>query len=271
MTRSDQRATLPSAALPVPRFVGFRTVLALILREMNSTYGRSPGGYAWAVIEPIGAILTLSIGFSMVMRNPSLGTSFLLYYATGYLPFGMWGSSQTKSSSAIQYSRPMLAYPRVTWIDAILSRFLLNVLTETVVLCLVIGGIVLFESTGAELDILPVLEALSLAALIGLGVGLLNSVLGAYFTIWPQIWGIFSRPLFLASGIFFLYEHLPPIAQAILWWNPLLHITGIFRTGFYPTYNPDYVSHVFVWALTLSLLALGLVLMRAHHKTVLER
>lgn len=35
-------------------FATFRTVMAMVLREMTATYGRTPGGYIWAIIEPVG-------------------------------------------------------------------------------------------------------------------------------------------------------------------------------------------------------------------------
>ena len=44
------------------RFATPRTILALMLREMSARYGRSPGGYLWALLEPLGAILILSSG-----------------------------------------------------------------------------------------------------------------------------------------------------------------------------------------------------------------
>ena len=45
---------------PNRRFASLRAIGALILREMATTYGRSPGGYAWALIEPVvgTAVLT---------------------------------------------------------------------------------------------------------------------------------------------------------------------------------------------------------------------
>ncbi|WP_311200115.1 hypothetical protein [Phaeobacter inhibens] len=55
-----------------------RTVAALVLREMSTRYGRTPGGYLWGILEPLAAILFLSLGFSLVIRTPSLGTSFPL-------------------------------------------------------------------------------------------------------------------------------------------------------------------------------------------------
>jgi hypothetical protein len=54
-----------------PRFLAsFRTITALILREMATTYGRSPGGYLWAVLEPVAGVALLSLVFSLALRNP---------------------------------------------------------------------------------------------------------------------------------------------------------------------------------------------------------
>ncbi|MEL6475009.1 MAG: sugar ABC transporter permease, partial [Pseudomonadota bacterium] len=32
------------------RFASLRSIIALMLREMATSYGRSPGGYLWAVL-----------------------------------------------------------------------------------------------------------------------------------------------------------------------------------------------------------------------------
>ena len=247
-----------------------RTIGALILREMGSTYGRSPGGYVWALLEPIGMILLLSMAFSLLLRSPSLGTSFLLFYATGFLPFQIYQKLENKVNGALNYSKSLLAYPRVTWLDAILARAILNFLTMAMVFFLVITGVLLTIDSRTIIDVVPIVTALAMMVLLGFGAGLMNGVLKGLFPVWKQIWGIASRPLFIASGLFFIYEDLPPIAQDILWWNPLFHGTGLARTGFYPTYDASYVSLPYCFGFGLVLTALGLLLMRSHYKRVLE-
>lgn len=247
-----------------------RTVSALILREMGSTYGRSPGGYIWAVLEPIGMILVLSIAFSLLLRSPSLGTSFLLFYSTGFLPFRVYQDIESKVGAALNYSKPLLAYPRVLWIDAVLARFILNFLTMTLVFLLLSTGILMSIESRTVIDVGPIALGIVLMAFLGLGAGLMNGVLKGLFPIWKQIWTIISRPLFIASGVIFIYEDLPPVAQNVLWWNPMFHGTGIVRTGYYPTYEADYVSLPFSFGVAFALIALGLLLTRAHYKKVLE-
>ena len=246
-----------------------RTITALILREMSATFGQSPGGYIWAIVQPIGMIGILSIGFSLLLRSPSLGTSFLLFYATGFLPFDMYTTLAQKISSALKYSSPLLTYPRVTWLDAILGRFVLNVLTLLTVSCVVIVAIAVFVDSRTVLDLRYIALGFGLAATLGLGVGIMNCLLIGLFPVWAIVWSVLTRPMFIASGVLFLYEDLPSGAQAILWWNPVLHATGLMRKGFYSTYNGSYISLQYSFGVAMLMIAVGLLFMRSNHQRIL--
>lgn len=265
------RPELPQPSLKPPSFGPFRTIAALILREMESTYGRSPGGYIWAIVQPVGMILLLSMAFAMLVRSPALGTSFIFFFATGFLPFSIYTATATKVAGGINYSRPLLAYPSVTWIDAILARFILSFLTSVTLFCIVISGIMMLVETRATVSLVPILLSIFMAGTIGFGVGLMNCLLAGLFPVWRMIWAILTRPLFLASGVLLLYDPLPPHVQNILWWNPLIHVTGLMRTAFFPTYQGTYISLTYGFGCGLILIALGLIFLRAHYKTVLEQ
>lgn len=247
-----------------------RTIMALILREMSTRYGRTPGGYIWAVLEPMGMILILSFGFSLMMRSPSLGTSFILFYATGYLPFNLYQSSSAMVSRAVLFSKALLQYPAVTWIDAILARFLLNTLTAVLVGYILLAAILSVVDTRVIIDFGPILAAAAMAALLGLGIGTLNCVLMGMVPTWDVVWSILTRPLFLGSAVIYIMEDLPRSVQNILWYNPLTHITGLMRSGFFPTYNPDYVSPVYVVGIALCALVLGIILMQRYHLDIIN-
>jgi capsular polysaccharide transport system permease protein len=251
-------------------FATWRSVMALILREMSTRYGQNPGGYIWAVLEPLGAIVVLSLAFSLMMRSPSLGNSFILFYATGYLPFSLYQTLSNNIARAISFSKALLFYPSVTWVDAILARFLLNALTGLLVAYLLLTGILMVIDTRVVLDLAPMVLAMGLTMLLGLGIGTLNCALGGIFPTWDLIWSIATRPLFIASGIFFTMEDLPRSVQDILWYNPLIHITGIMRRGFFPMYSPQYVSVLYVLAIALVTLVLGLILLGHHHQDILN-
>jgi len=249
----------------------FRAISALILREMATKYGRSPGGYAWALLEPLGFIIVLGFGFSLLVRTPPLGTSFLLFFATGILPFTMYSNLSAAIGRAINFSRSLLFYPAATWLDAVLARFILGTLTDVFVMFILYTGLLIVTGTRTVLDIGPMIQALALTAMLGLGMGLVNCVLFGLFDIWMQIWGILMRPLLLVSGVLFLYDGMPSTLQDILWYNPLMHITGLMRSGFYSNYSADYVSFAYVTSVSTILIFLGVVLMGRYHAVILNR
>lgn len=268
---SPLSAVSAAPSLKPPRFRTLRTVGALMLREMGSTYGQSPGGYIWAFLSPLGAIGVMSFAFSVMINAPSLGTSFMLFYATGFLPFDMFTQLSGKIGMSLRYSRPLLAYPGVTWLDAVIARFVLNTLTLATVFAIVIFAILAVVDTQSTIDITPIVVGLTMAALQGLGVGMVNCVLVGYFPVWERIWSIITRPLFIASGVFFLYDHLPPKVQAILWWNPLTHAVSWVRTGFYPTYHASFVSLTYGFGSALVLILIGMIFLRQGYRQVIKR
>ena len=255
----------------IPPLTPLRSIMALMLREMGSTYGQSPGGYVWAIIQPIGIILVLAVGFGLLIRAPALGTSFVMFYATGYLTYDIYNQLMRKILGALKYSKAMLAYPRVIWLDAILARFFLNFLTLVTVFCIVIAGLLIFIKTRSIISFEPIIEGIAIAAAFGLGVGMVNCLLIGLFPVWDIVWKILTRPMFIASGVLFIFEDMPPLAQSILWWNPIMHATGLVRQGFYANYHASYVSLGYSFGISLLLITTGLLFLQAYHKKILTR
>lgn len=248
-----------------------RAVSALMLREMASTYGRTPGGYAWAILEPVAGIALLSLVFAAAFRAPPVGISFPMFYASGMLPFMMFSDLHGKIALSLLFSKQLLAYPSVTFVDAIVARLLLNLMTALLVAYLILGGCMMIFETRVDPDLPVIIEGFALSALLALGVGCLNCYLFTRFNLMQRAWSILMRPMFLLSGVVFLYEAIPPAFADYLWYNPLIHVVGIVRKGFYPGYNASYVSPVYVMVVSLICMALGLVMLRRHHRDMLHR
>lgn len=248
-----------------------RTIGALILREMSTVYGKNPGGYLWAIVEPLGGILIMALGFSLLLRSPSLGSSFILFYASGFVPFLFYQDIARVTAFSLSYSKALLRYPVVSWIDAVLARVILYTLTGTVVAAIIMSCLLIYLEHNAALHLEYLVLAYLGALLMGTGVGLINCVLFGVWPIWQTIWGIVVRPLFLASGVLFIWEDLPTFAQDILWYNPLFHLTTTFRQGIYPTYSPQFVSLPLLFGSGIVLTAFGLLLLKRFHLQVLEK
>lgn len=253
------------------RFATMRTITALILREMASTYGRSPGGYVWAILEPALGIALLTLIFSIGFRTPKLGDNFAIFYATGLLPFSLFTTVSNVVAQSVNYSRALLSYPRVTYVDAILARLILCVLTQLLVSFLIIAFIRTIWDTRTVLGLDRTLIAYSLTILLGLGIGLLNCFLFTMYPIWQQAWSILMRPLFLLSGIIILFETVPEPYSTFLWYNPVIHLVSENRASFYLQYEAAWVSYTYVIGVALICGLAGLILLHRFHRDMFER
>lgn len=256
--------------LKARKYKSLRTIAALVLREMGATYGKSPGGYFWAVAEPVAAIAVLSIAFQLVFRSPSLGTNFPLFFATGFLPFTLANDIGIKASRTIQVSKQLLFYPPVTIFDAIVARILLSLVTNLTISIIVLVALHIIFDLHSLLQVDAIGLSLAMALSLGAGIGILNCYLMNAFALWEQVWGIVTRPLFLASGVIFLFDTLPDTVHDILWFNPFVHVIGVMRVGFYSTYDAAYASPVYVFAVSWCAIALGLLLLKRHARKLIH-
>lgn len=252
-------------------FLGFwRAIGALVIREMITRYGRSWGGYIWAVLEPLGVILVLSLAFSQVVNTPAIGNSFVLFYATGYVPFHFFLETATNTGNSVAVNRSLLQLPLVTALDVVLSRFLLSLLTLVLVAVIIFSAMLLIIEDEVRLALGQLGLAMGAGAIFGLGVGSVNAVVFEFVPAWRNIWGIISRPLFLISGVFFTLEDLPEGIQRYLIWNPLIHVVGEARKGFYPNYDGEYVVIGFPLLAGAFLFAIGGGLLIRHRSRFAE-
>jgi capsular polysaccharide transport system permease protein len=251
-------------------FPSLRTITALVLREMATTYGRSPGGYIWTILEPVAGIALLTLAFSFTFIDPPVGSNFAMFYATGMVPFVAYLDMSAKIASSIQFSRPLLTYPRVTFADALIGRFITNGLTQLLAAYIIFSGMLLVFDTRTSPDVPQIALAMLMMAMLALGIGTMNCFLMSIYPIWQKIWAILNRPLFIISCIFFVFEGVPEPMRSILWYNPLVHIVGQMRHGFYPSYDAVYVSPFYVFSLSFVSLALGLLFLRRYHRDILN-
>lgn len=79
-----------------------------------------------------------------------------------------------------------------------------------------------------------------------------------------------TAPLFLVSGVIFMFEDMPPLGQQVFWYNPLTHLTGIMRDGFYPVYTPGNVPVLYLCVWIAVPMVIGLLPLPQFHRDLLN-
>mgnify|MGYP006272090295 CR=1 FL=1 len=268
----DGGSGLPPASSP-RSFRTPRTIVALLLREMQTSYGRNPGGYVWAILEPVAALalFTVVISTGLRVRTPSIGTNFPLFFATGLLVFQMVIQTAGNVAGSIRSSKPLLFYPGVKYTDAIIARFLMISITHIMVFVIIMTGIHVVFDLATIRNEAAIVGAIVMALLVGLGIGTLNCFLFSVWAPWTSTWRILTRPLLIISTVIFALEDVDSEFHVYLLWNPIVHVIGLMRRGFYATYDAPWVSPVYVMSVALVTLTLGLIFLHRFHRGILNR
>ncbi|WFU50235.1 ABC transporter permease [Sinorhizobium terangae] len=247
-----------------------RVTAALIVREMATRYGSKPGGYLWAVFDPVAHVAMMTIIFQAFARTPALGLSFPLFFASGYLPFTFYQRMCSFMAGTMKANKALLSYPVVSPFDAIVSRFILQFMTDALVSILILVAIIEFGGVSQPMNFAGMMEAVSAAAVLGLGIGTVNIVMFARMPIYEQIFGIINRPMFMVSGVFFLPDTLPEPFRDTLLYNPLVHIIMWFRSAIYTEYRADGLDKGYVIEFAVVCIVLGLMLLTTSMREIRE-
>lgn len=248
-----------------------RNTISLVLREMRSRFSEQRLSYAWALIEPLGWITVLSLLFMVAGRDiPPVGNSFVLFFATGLVPFNIYSQTAGAVLIAVEVNKPLLYFPVIKAIDTFVARALLEVFTNICVLIIIIAGYSFIYHGEMPDDWLNMIAPIALLAIIGFNTGVINCVIIAHFKEWSRIWAVISRPLFFLSGIFYTVDSFPPNVQAVLYWNPVLHCVEWLRSGYYKGYESQFVDPFFVSSLTIFGLFCALGMERIYRRKILE-
>lgn len=240
-----------------PVIVQVRVIVALVLRETRVTFGTAQLGYLWAIANPVFGVTILTMIFSLISRVPPIGSSFVLFFATGIIPYELYRKLTSSLMSVFDANRGLLAYPLVKETDVMIARFLLIFATYLLVLLLFFSGLIALDFAPLPSDPGSVLAATFATALLGLGVGSTNAVIKGLWKTWPQIEGILSRPMFFISGIFFIPTLFPPHIQFFLSWNPMLHSIEWFREAYYVGYQSQILDKGYLLMFALVFLFTG--------------
>jgi capsular polysaccharide transport system permease protein len=238
-----------------------RVIGALLLREILTRYGRHNIGFLWLFIEPM--MFSVGITILWTFMGMSKGTITAAGFAlTGYSSLVLWRNTVNKMASAASSNKGLLYHQRVKILDIVLARALLEFASVTTSLVFLT---IVFQQLG-----LMAMPVEPLTALMGwfflmwfvFGFGMIAAYLGAASELFDRVWHValyLTAPL---TGVFSMVAWLPPKAQSVLLWSPMVHAVEMLREGYFgPGINAMY-SVQYVVEVNAVLTVLGLLLVR---------
>ena len=228
----------------------WRVIYAIMLRDIRTRFGHTKLGYFWAIMEPITHLMTLGTVFYAVNHAPPpVGENLFLFYITGLVPFLMFSHISHDVMSASEANNAMLQLPIVQRTDIMVAHALRQFATELCVGIVIFSIAGLLGQRGVPADPLTALMAVTLLWLLAVGVGAFNLIIVEMFPSYETLYASLIRLMYLASGIYFSPIAMPDWVRDILAWNPILQGIELFRSGFFPQYEPHWldINYLLLW------------------------
>ena len=236
---------------------------ALFLREALDRLFDMRAAWLWLLMEPVMHIGFITFVFTALRMRTVGGIDVAIWIIVGMLAFFLFRRTGVQAMYAADSNKPLFAYRQVKPFDVAVVRAGLEGF-----LMLLVAAIILSVAALIGLDVLPgnPLQVFWVAAalwLLGLGYGLVTSVLMELVPETEHIFKILMMPLYLISGVIFPLSAIPQPYRDWLMLNPLAHGLELVRHGFSPYYHmvPG-VSGGYLLTWVVCSLLLGLLLYR---------
>ncbi len=236
---------------------------AMFIREALARTMADRMAWFWMLFEPIALIAMMIFVRTVIlgrMRHID-GAEFVPWMIVGMFGFFLVRENMMRPIGAIDANKGLFAYRQVKPIDPVLVRCYLEGLLKTFIFSLfIIAGVLL----GIDLVPSAPLEALFIwfsLWCLGLGAGLIFSVLGGLVPEFAKILRIISMPLLILSGVILPLNFLPRDLLVYVMWNPIVHGLESLRAAFFPLYRTvEGSSLIYMWYWILGMVTLGLML-----------
>jgi capsular polysaccharide transport system permease protein len=239
-----------------------RVIWALVLRELQTRYGRENIGFLWMVGEPIMFCAGVAVVWTMIRPAHEHGLPVTAFVITGYVPLTMWRHCIMRSLKAFEANGALLFHRQVTPLDIILARVLLEVV-GTLIAGAIVGGVaIVLGVMDPPKDVALLYLGLLLHALFSLASALLIASLSERSDILEKV---LSAAMYLSlplSGAFAMVSWLPESTRWIVLLSPSVQNLemirgGQFGTGSHPIYSITYavstIAIMLLWGISLTL------------------
>ena len=199
-------------------------------------------GYGWAIAIPVAWVLAITTFFHWIGRVSPIATDLPIFVATGMLPYLVFRQAVSALMQVCRNERHLLTFGPAEPEDLFLAASLAEMMNAALVAAAVLAILAITSSVPVPADPLRAVFGFALAWGLGASVGRFAAVASAISDTAHRLVPILLRPFFWISGIFFVAAELPGAVLGYLWWNPLLHVTEILRSGYFGTYDSAVAS-----------------------------
>jgi lipopolysaccharide transport system permease protein len=203
-------------------------IRVLVIRDLKIQYAQTFMGFAWAIIQPMVAVLIYSLFFYKIIGIQTGNVPYPLFVLTGILVWFNFTKIMNEAGAALASNRDLIKKVEFPKFSLLLVKIILSLIDVSITFIILIF-LMLYFKYPVSVNVLFFPLFLLLNQLVGLAVALWLSALTVrfrdFFHIIPFLisFGIWITPVFYPTTI------LPHQMEYILAFNPLATVAALYR------------------------------------------
>jgi len=252
--------------------ITFSVWRALVLREAVSRITSSRIALVWLFLEPIAHFAFMIMLMTLIRSRVIGGIDTSLWLIVGLMSFFMFKRVGAQTKNAIKTNAPLFSYRQVLPVDTILSRAFLEGALGIMITIILGIGVALFGVEISPDDPLMVMAAFFGLWLMGLGYGLVISVIAELLPEISKILDMVMTPIYMLSGVLLPIASVPMPYREWVLLNPLAHGVEASRLGVSGFYHavPE-LDLTYLYKFAVCLIFFGLLLQRRFRLTLVAK
>jgi lipopolysaccharide transport system permease protein len=204
-------------------------VWAWAARTLRARYQQSALGWLWAVLQPVATVAIFAVVFTRIVPVDTHGVPYILFSYAAVVPWTLLSASVTDMAMSLVQNMNLVSkiyFPR----EALPIATLLARLVDFAISFVLLGALVLIYQIPvslAGLVYLPLIIAIQLALILGLGIG--AAAINIFYRDVDPLLKLVMQIWFYASPILYPVTLVPEHWRRLYFLNPMAGILAAYR------------------------------------------
>jgi lipopolysaccharide transport system permease protein len=238
----------------------------LMMRDIQVLYKQAALGAAWAIIQPVFAVVVFTVVFGNFAKMPSDGIPYPIFAFAAVLPWTYFAEATRRSSTGLVDDADLVRkvyFPRLIIPLAKVTAPLLDFAIAFCVLLIMMA----FYGIMPSIKLLAVFPLILVAGALALAIGLLLGPINVRFRDVKHTVPFMLQIGMYASPIVYPLSQVPAEWKALYSLNPMVGVIEGFRWAVFDRGNPDFAALGIGLGVIVVLLVAGLVYFKQQERS----
>lgn len=239
-----------------------RVISALMIRELNTRFGRENIGFLWIMVEPLLFAVLVGVMWRFMRGPAEHGISVVAFVASGYLPLTMFRNSVNRSVGLFAANGNLMYHRQIKILDFILVRVLIEMVGASMAYLFIAILLIYLGVFPVPADLGKLLIGWILYGLFTFSVCLILAPLSDMSETLEKFIPVTTYIMIPFSGTFNMVSWLGPQLRDVLYYSPPVNAMEMMRSGIFGTAVTAYYDATVPIVASLGCMMVGLVACR---------